>query len=363
MASSNSGTRLIAVAALLAIAAACAWFLRDPEPPPPPPASVLRPVPVSPVAPRPSQPAAKPGRIRVDPDLPEYAQAGKIQGELRSAGSDTMNNVMTLWAEGFHKHYPGVQIHVEGKGSSSAPPALTAGASELGPMSREMKKKEIDAFVTRFGHEPTALATCIDMLAVFVHRDNPIQGLTLPQVDAIFSKGRKGGHGTDIVKWGDLGLTGEWADMPISLYGRNSSSGTYGYFKQHAIYMGDYKPSVKEQAGSLMVVHGVAMDRYGIGYSGIGYGTDGVRAVPLAKGPDQPLIEPVAARAYSGEYPLGRYLYLYVNNPPRAVLGLPLREFLRYVYSRQGQLDVSRADFLPLPAAFAREQLAKVGLR
>ena len=300
--------------------------------------------------------------IKVDPDLSAYSPVKGVSGSLKCVGSDTLSNVVALWGDGFRKHYPGVQIEMEGKGSTSAPPALTAGTSQFGPMSREMKAKEVDEFEKKHGYKPTGIATCIDMLAVYVHKDNPVRGMTFQQVDAIFSKGRKGGLEKDIRTWGDLGLAGEWADKPISLYGRNSTSGTYGYFKEHALFGGDFKDSVKEQAGSSTVVQGVATDRYAIGYSGIGYKTADVRAVPLAPKPGQPFVEALPENGYSGDYPMSRFLLVYVNVKPGSPLDPVRREFVRYVLSRQGQEDVARADFLPLPAAVAKEQLSKVGL-
>src|SRR5437588_205497 len=170
-------------------------------------------------------------QVTVDAKIPEYTSVEGVSGNMKSIGSDTMNNLMALWAEGFHKFYPNVQVEVEGKGSTTAPPALIAGTAHFGPMSRPMKQAEIDKFEEKFGYKPTALATSIDMLAVYVHKDNPIQSLTLQQLDAIFSKTRKAGYNKDLTTWGDLGLEGEWADKPISIYGRNSASGTYGYFK------------------------------------------------------------------------------------------------------------------------------------
>jgi phosphate transport system substrate-binding protein len=301
--------------------------------------------------------------VQVDPAIPAYTPVQGVSGNLKSVGSDSMNNEMTLWAEGFRGFYPDVRIEIEGKGSSTAPPALIAGTSHFGPMSREMKAEEVDKFERAFGYEPTALPTSIDMLAVYVHKDNPIAGLSLQQLDAIFGKTRKGGHATDIRTWGDLGLTGEWAGKPISLYGRNSASGTYGYFKEHALFKGDYKDEVKEQPGSSSVVQGVASDRYGIGYSGIGYKTADVRAVPLAAAPGQSFVEALPDNGYSGEYPLSRYLYLYVNHKPGGALDPLRREFLRYVFSRAGQQEVVKDGYLPVPAAVAAEALGLVGLR
>lgn len=301
--------------------------------------------------------------VEVDPKLPVYkpTQAG-VSGNIVSVGSDTMNNLMTLWAEGFRRMYPNVQVEIEGKGSSTAPPALIKGKSTFGPMSRQMKAAEIDEFKKAYGYAPTALPTSIDMLAVYVHKDNPLRGLTLQQVDAIFSSTRNGGHKSDVRTWGDLGLTGEWKNKPISLYGRNAASGTYGYFKKHALFKGDFKASVKEQPGSSSVVQGVATDKYGIGYSGIGYKTADVRAVPLATDSDMDPVEAVAANAYTGEYPLARFLYTYVNYRPGTRLE-PLRaEFLKYALSKQGQEDVVKDGYYPITAAIATDALRKVGI-
>jgi len=300
--------------------------------------------------------------VKVDKNLPTYKATMGVSGSIKSVGSDTMNNLMTLWAEGYKTMYPATQIEIEGKGSSTAPPALIAGTSTFGPMSRKMKDTEIDAFEKAFGYKPTPLPTSIDMLAVYVHKDNPIRGLTLQQVDAIYSKTRKGGAAKDIRTWGDLGLTGEWANQPISLYGRNSASGTYGYFKKHALFKGDYKDSVKEQPGSSAVVQGVANDKFAIGYSGIGYKTADVRAVPLSLDSKSGFVEAEAANAYTGRYPLARFLYLYVNYKPGKQLE-PLRaEYLKYIFSRQGQTDVIKDGYFPISGKIAQRALTSVGM-
>ena len=300
--------------------------------------------------------------VKVDSALPRYKPVEGVSGSIKSVGSDTMNEEMTLWAEGFKRLYPNVQVEIEGKGSTTAPPALIAGTSQFGPMSREMKAQEIDDFEKKFGYKPTGLATSIDMLAVYVHKDNPLKGMSFPQVDAVFSKSRKGGHEKDIRTWGDLGLTGEWAEKPISLYGRNSASGTYGYFKEHALYKGDYKDGVKEQGGTSAVVSAVANDRFAMGYGGIGYKTADVRAVPLALKPGKPFVEAIPENAYSQEYPLARMLYFYVNHRPGSSLDPLRREFIRYVFCQEGQLDVVKSGYYPLPANVAAGELAKVGL-
>lgn len=300
--------------------------------------------------------------VTVDAKLPAYVQTQGVSGTIKSVGSDTMNNLMTLWGEGFKKRYPNVKIEVEGKGSSTAPPALIEGTADFGPMSRDLKKKEIADFESKFGYKPTELPTSIDMLAVFVHKDNPIKSLTLEQVDAIFSANRKAGGAKDITKWGDLGLTGEWATRPISLYGRNAASGTYGYFKEIVLKTGDYKKSVKEQPGSSAVIQGIAKDKYAIGYSGIGYRTASVRAVPLAKGKGEPVL-PEAKFAFSGEYPLARFLNVVVNYKPGSQLDPLKREFVRYIYSLEGQEDVVKDGFLPVGSRIAERALGTVGLK
>ncbi len=301
--------------------------------------------------------------VKVDPAIPEYGKpVAGISGSLKSIGSDSMNNLMTLWGEGFKRIYPNVVTEVEAKGSGTAPPALIEGQASFGPMSREMKEKEIDDFEKVYGYKPTKIATAIDMLAVFVHKDNPIQSLTLQQVDAIFSKSRKGGLDKEAVTWGDLGLTGDWADKPISLYGRNSSSGTYGYFKEVALFKGDFKDTVKEQPGSSSVVQGLASDRFGIGYSGIGYATADVRVVSLAADAKSAPVSAVPENAYAGTYPLSRLLYVYVNLKPGTQLDPLKREFVRYMLSQAGQADVIKDGYLPLTAKLLTRNLEAVGL-
>jgi phosphate transport system substrate-binding protein len=301
-------------------------------------------------------------QVKVDPKLPGYKAVGGVSGSLKSVGSDTMNNEMTLWAEGFLKFYPSVQAEIEGKGSTTAPPALINGTANFGPMSRPMKAKEIDDFKKQFGYAPTALPTSIDMLAVYVHKDNPIKGLSMQQVDAIFSRTRKGGYAKDIKTWGDVGLEGEWKDRPIALYGRNAASGTYGYFKEKALHDGDYKNEVKEQPGSSSVVQGVASDKYAMGYSGIGYKTADVRALPLAANAKAEFVPAEADRAYKGEYPLARLLYIYVNYAPKTELDPLRREFIRYLYSRDGQMDVVKTGYLPIGEVLAVKGLKSVNL-
>ena len=300
--------------------------------------------------------------VKVDPKVTTYKKVSGISGNLNSIGSDTLNNLMAFWVEGFNKKYPNVKIQVEGKGSTTAPPALIESTSQLGPMSREMKNEEIDKFEKKFGYKPTKVAVAIDALAVFVNKNNPVKSLSLQQVDAIFSKTRKGGAAKDLKTWGDLGLTGDLAARPLSLYGRNSASGTYGYFKEHALFKGDYKDSVKEQPGSSSVVQSIGSDRFGIGYSGIGYATSGVRALPLSdeKKNGGAAFAASYENALNGKYPLSRFLYIYINKDPKKPMDPLTREFLRFVLSKEGQEIVVKDGFLPLTAKMETDELAKL---
>jgi phosphate transport system substrate-binding protein len=297
---------------------------------------------------------------KVDPGLPPYVKTSGVSGSLSSVGSDTMNNMMALWAETFRKFYPNVKIQIEGKGSSTAPAALIAGTAQLGPMSRQMRSTEIDQFEAKYGYKPTQLRTSYDALAVYVNKDNPLDKLTLAQVDAAFSKTRRRGYKQNVTTWGQLGLTGDWANRPISLYGRNSASGTYGFFKEHSLGNGDYKDSVKEQPGSASVVQGVTEDRFGMGYSGIGYKTSGVKVVALAAKDGETFSSGSYEDVKAGKYPLNRFLYIYINRAPGKPLDPLVREYAKFIFSKEGQEVVVKDGYLPLPADIAKQELAKL---
>ncbi len=295
----------------------------------------------------------------VDPELPEYSPVSGVSGNLVSIGSDTLNNLMTLWSEGFRQHYPNVAIQIQGAGSGTAPPALIEGTAQFGPMSRAMRGSEIETFEARFGYEPLPLRGAIDGIGVFVHRDNPVTCISMQEVDAIFSSTRAGGADAAITSWGQVGATGEWADRPIAMYGRNSASGTFGFFRDVALFGGDYSAEVREQPGSSTVIQGVASDMNGIGYSGVGYATADVRALDI-RGEDGECYGPEDAA--SGNYPIARFLFVYMNVDPNAELE-PLRaEFVRYVYSQEGQQDVVRAGFFPINTFVANGDLELFGL-
>jgi len=296
-------------------------------------------------------------QITVETGVGPYKKTSGVSGNINSIGSDTMNNLMALWGEAFQKMYPNARIQIEGKGSSTAPPALISGTAQFGPMSRQMRATEIDQFESKFGYKPTEIRTAYDALAIYVNKDNPLEKITMAQADAVFSKSRRRG-GKNVATWGDLGLTGDWAARPISLYGRNSASGTYGFFKEHVLKNGDYRDQVKEQPGSASVVQGVTEDRFGIGYSGIGYRTSGVRILALAE------TDAFSSGSYedvkSGKYPLSRYLYVYINMAPGKPLDPLNKEYLKLILSREGQEVVLKDGYLPLPASIVNEELAKL---
>ncbi|GHV19239.1 phosphate-binding protein [Planctomycetales bacterium] len=292
-------------------------------------------------------------------ELPNYTPTAGLAGSLSSIGSDTLNNLMAFWAEAFRAQYPSVKVEIEGKGSATAPPALAEGVAQIGPMSRLMTPAEIDAFEKKNGFKPLAVAVAVDCVAIYVNKDNPLTGLSLAQADAIFSNTRKR-ETAEITNWGQLGLTGDWANRPISMYGRNSASGTYSFFKEHVLKKGDFKNTVKEQPGSAAIVNGIANDKAGIGYSGIGYKTSEVRVLPIAETADGKFVEPTFAGAINGEYPLGRLLYVYI--PKKAGVPLPevTREFIKFILSRDGQAIVDKDGYGALPNEMALQQLADI---
>jgi phosphate transport system substrate-binding protein len=297
----------------------------------------------------------------VDPALPSYTKTSGVSGNLSSVGSDSLANLMTLWAEEFKKEYPNVNIQIQAAGSSTAPPALTEGTASMGPMSRPMKDAEIQAFEEKYGYKPTAVPVAIDALAVFVHKDNPIKSLDIAQIDAVFSSTRLCGGESDIKTWGDVGLTGEWAAKPIQLFGRNSVSGTYGYFKEEALCKGDFKANVNEQPGSASVVQSISSTINAIGYSGIGYKTSSVKTVPLSKKGGE-AFDANEANALAGKFPLARFFYVYVNKAPNKPLSPLDAEFVKLVLSKQGQEVVVKDGYIPLPSKVAAKTLKELGL-
>lgn len=297
----------------------------------------------------------------LDPKLPDYEKPKEeLKGTLHSKGSDTLNNMMTWWDEAFKKLHPEMQVLALDKGGSTAPPALIAGTAHLGPMSRLMKENEIADFKKKFGYEPTCIRVCVDTLAVFVHNDNPIKGLTLTQLDAVYSSTRKRGAAEDITSWSQLGLKDDWGKQPIKMFTRNRASGTYGFFRARVLAMGDFKEAVEELPGSGKVIKAVSEEKLAVGFTGIGYLAEGVRAVPLSEKEGEDFVEPTYENALSGRYPLSRFLYIYFNKSPGKPLAPELRAFLQFVLSKQGQEIVIKDGCFPLTKAVVEDERKKL---
>jgi len=291
----------------------------------------------------------------IDAEIAPYEKVEGVSGSLSSVGSDTLANLMTLWAEEFKRYYPNVTVQIQAAGSATAPPALTEGTATIGPMSRMMKSEEVKAFEAKHGYKPTAIPVAVDALAIFVNKDNQLTSISIPQVDAIYSATRACGYNSDISQWSDLGLSSDLGSQRIQLFGRNSASGTYGYFKESALCKGDFKSSVNEQPGSASVVQGVTKSLNGIGYSGIGYKTSSVKALSLSRKDGGEAIEPTPENAVSGKYPLARYLYVYVNKHPNEPLAPLEKEFILMVLSKTGQAVVVKDGYVSLPAKVAQK--------
>ncbi|MDC5803858.1 phosphate ABC transporter substrate-binding protein PstS family protein [Vibrio europaeus] len=294
-------------------------------------------------------------------ELPSYKKKSGITGSLTSVGSDTLAGMTTLWVEEFKELYPSVNGQVQASGSSTAPPALTERTAQFGPMSRPMRNREIEAFEREHGYKPTELRIAIDAIGIFVHRDNPIKGLNFSQLDSIFSATLRCGSTQHINTWSELGLNYQWAKRGMQLFGRNSVSGTYGYFKKNALCGGDFKNSVNEQPGSASVVQSVSSAINTIGYSGVGYQVSGVKLLPIAK-QGEDYVQASQENILSGKYPLSRYLYVYVNKNPVKPLSPIEQEFIRFIYSKQGQALVAKDGYIPISTQIARRELAKVGI-
>lgn len=276
------------------------------------------------------------------------AQPDTLSGNLSSVGSDTLGYLMTLWGEDFSRQAPGVNVQVQASGSSTAPTALAAGAAQLGPMSRPMQAEERQAFEARYGYPPLAVPVAMDALVVVVNQRNPLQHIDPRQLDAIFSITRLCGSTQIPAHWGDLGVKqADWANRSLQRYGRNSASGTWGFFKQQALCRGDFRSDVAEFPGSAAVVQAVARNPRSIGYASFGFHLSGVKMLSIVNASGE-AIAPDVESIRNGRYPWARPLYLYVNKAPDKPLPPLVAAFLQQVLSAQGQRRVSEAGYLPL---------------
>lgn len=285
----------------------------------------------------------------LDSKIAPYQVAAPVKGAVDIEGSETMKPMTESWASDLRLLYPGLTITVTNTGSETGLARLMEGKAQIAAMSRRMTPPEIVEFTREFGYEPTEVPVAVDALAVFVHKDNPIEGLTLAELDAIFSKERRRGLKYPVNSWGDVILfAGEWKEAPIRLYGRNGNSGTAAFFREHVLNGADLKKTMVVGAGSASVVVELMKDRFGIGFSGIGYQTSGIRPVPLASVQGGRYVEPNFQTAMDGSYPLRRNLYLYINRPPKTALPPPVTEFVKYALSQQGQQIVIDHGYYPL---------------
>ena len=299
--------------------------------------------------------------VEGDQNLPVYKPAMALNVELSSVGSDSMDNMMKFWEQEFKSFHKAMKFSHEGKGSSTAIPALMEGRSNVGPMSRKLKGSEVAKFKAKFGYEPVQFRVAVDTVAVYLHPNNPFAktGLSLAQIDAIFSSDRKRGHKA-VKTWGDLGLTGEWAKAPINVYSRNKASGTYSYFNKKMLLKGKYKTTNKELVGSEQVVEAISNDKFAVGYSGIAYNTPYVSLLPVKEDARSKAYTPNEENAFSGDYYLTRSLYITLNLKPGSAVADLHKEFMKYVYSRQGQEIVRKDGYFPVNSLIAGKELSKI---
>lgn len=312
--------------------------------------------------------AMPPGTSPVDPVIGSYTVTDPVSGSIAIAGSDTMHPIITKIASAFRKWQPGVKIAIQGGGTDAALQQFlqdqamirrgdanprghqVSGSLALLAASRPLTEQERADFRSRYGYEVTEIPIALDAIAVFVNHRNPLEGLTMEQVDAIFSRDRKRGAPTQITTWGQLGLTGEWAEQPIHRYGQDERSGTRALFVQEALKGGEFRADVREEAGPALEILAISRDVFGIGYAGIGFRASTIRFLPLAERAGAPFVAPSPDTVATGTYPLGRHLYLYAKKHPRKGWEPEVLEFLKFINSREGQEMVARAGAYPLPA-------------
>jgi phosphate transport system substrate-binding protein len=316
----------------------------------------------------PAGPAAEaPG---VDPALPAYQPQGGLRGELHSVGADVMDVVTLGWLELFRAAHPKVTATLEARAPGTAIPALVNGWGHLGPVARELFPHEEEQFREKFGYAPTAVRVATasydhtgtaQTIGFYVNDDNPLASLTLDQVRELYAKGGA------LSKWGQLGLTGDWAERPIELWGLKRPSGVANYLQTRVLGGREFRTGINERVNQDdvpaldAITTGIASSRYAIGYSGLGSARSGIKVLALAERDGAATVAPTRENVAAHRYPLARFVYIYVNRAPGKPLDPNVREFLRLVLSREGQEVVARQGlYLPLTAALAREERAKL---
>ncbi len=305
----------------------------------------------------------------VDSGIASYVPKTGISGGIAIAGSDTMQPIIAKIASAFRQWQPNIKLAVQGGGSDAAMIAFVQNiaASRRGDgnvrghlssndvtilaSSRPLTEAERQTFHSRYGFEPTEVPIALDAVAIYVNYQNPLEGLTLDQLDAIFSKTRKRGAAAAITTWGQLGLQEGWEQQPIRLYGRDKRSGTRTFFLHTALLNGELNPDLREAPGTAMEILDLSRDAAGIGYAGIGFQASTVRILPIAEKAGAPFVLPTAESATNGSYPLARPLYLYAKRSPKGELDADVAEFLKFVNSREGQETIAKAGVFPLSAS------------
>lgn len=314
----------------------------------------------------------------IDGALAHYNPQSQIAGTFKVQGSETMYPLMSRLTMEFQRRQPKVAIDVKGGGSTKAvaeflqPPLSKtgkvmlleerAGSFKMIATSRELFDAEVKEFVAQHGYEPTAVPVAVDAVALYVHKDNPVSGLTLDQVDAMFSTTRNRGYKTAITQWGQVGLTDGWEKAPIQLYGRDRKSGTRAFFQDHCLAGGEFMSGLHEDPGAASVILDLSRDQLGIGYSGLGLLSSSVRVIPLAEAAGTPYVTPSAATVADQTYPLRRVLYLYIDKAPNVPLPAAAQEFLTFIMTQEGQEAVTKAGFFPLPPGEAMKSAVALGL-
>lgn len=298
----------------------------------------------------------------LDPNLPIYRPVDQLKGELKLGGSNTLSHVAAVWIASFQEFYPDAKITIEVNGSLAAIDDVKAGKTDLGLLSRRVRDDEIESFRETFGYPPTVLTPCLERTAIYVHKDNPIKGLTLAQLDAIYSTDRKRGAAEPCRQWGQLGLSGEWAAQPIVLHGRTAETGSQVFLQEAVLLGGAMREDIQNHVSNVDMVKEIAKNPAAIGFAGITYGIPEVRAVPLALAEGEDFVAVDSPEADRGAYPLVRRLQLVVKRDPAQELRPIEREFIKYIFSTQGQEDVVKAGFQAIPAQPAHVALDAVGL-
>ena len=308
--------------------------------------------------------------LSADANLPHYNPQSQVAGSFKIQGSDTMYPLLTRLAMEFQRRHPKASFDVRGGGSTNAiktflEPPLSTPVSHVGKVvifdersfpplissSRELFDAEIKEFEAQHGYEPLAVPVAVDAVALYVHKDNPLKGVTLDEVDAMFSTTRNRGHKASITQWGQLGLTGDWEKSKIELFGRDRKSGTRAFFQEHCLAGGEFAPGVHDEPGAASVILDLSRNQTGIGYSGFGLQSSNVRILPLAEAPGMPFVAPSPKTVTDQSYPLRRVLYLYLDKNPKSALPEVVKEFLTFMMSQEGQEAVIKAGFFPLPAS------------